>query len=69
MAVAKIRTCKEDFKKSILETAKILTGKADEIVEDVDTSRVCRVSITLSLYPSEVPELKVSKSYCPIVDQ
>ncbi len=68
MAVAKTMDYKEDFKKSILGAAKILTEKADEIVEDVDTSRVCRVSITLELHPSEVPELKVSKSYCPMGD-
>lgn len=68
MAIKKSRSCKEDFKKSILETAKILTEKADEIVADVDTSRVCRVSITLDLYPFEAPELKVAKSYCPMGD-
>lgn len=68
MAVTKTRTCKEDFKKSILETARTLTEKADEIVEDIDTSRVCRVSITLDLYPFEAPELKVSKYYCPMGD-
>jgi len=45
-----------------------LTEKADEIVQDVDTSRVCRVSITLDLYPFEAPELKVAKSYCPMGD-
>lgn len=68
MAIAKMKTCKEDFKKYILEAAKILTEKAGEIVEDIDTSRVCKVSISLDLYPFEVPELKVSKSYCPMGD-
>ena len=64
MAVARIKACKEDFKKSILETTKILMEKVDGIVEDVDTSRVCKISIELNLYPFEVPELKVSKFYC-----
>lgn len=68
MAVTKTRNCKDDFKKSILGTAKILTEKADEIVADVDTLRVCRVSITLTLYPHEAPDLKVSKYYYPIRD-
>lgn len=68
MAVTQIRSCKDDFKKAILETSKILTEKAGNIVEDIDTSRVCKISITLDLYPFETPELKVSKSYCPMGD-
>lgn len=50
----------------ILESAKLLTRRADEIVCDLDDEMVNEVYITIRITGHDAPSLEIEKSYVPI---
>ncbi len=65
MSVNVTANAKQEYRESIVNAAKLLIEKADDIVSDVDTSKLLRISINFDLNFGESPELKITKAYYP----